>query len=102
MALFLVPWPEPHLWPIFAGAVVLHFAYKLTMALAYVRAPYTVVYPVVRGTGPLFAVIGASVVSTQPESSLTVPSSTKVNMPGVTSASLSASGARSHAPAFTT
>jgi multidrug transporter EmrE-like cation transporter len=28
-------------------------------AMAYSRGAYTVVYPVVRGTGPLFTVIGA-------------------------------------------
>ena len=65
VALFVVPWPEPHLWPIFAGAVALHFVYKLTMALAYVRAPYTVVYPVVRGTGPLITVAVAALVFTE-------------------------------------
>ncbi len=58
-ALFVVPWPEPHLWPIFAGAWVIHTLYKLLQAMAYTRGAYTVVYPVVRGTGPLFAVIGA-------------------------------------------
>jgi drug/metabolite transporter (DMT)-like permease len=58
-ALFVVPWPEPHMWPIFAGAFVIHTAYKVLQAMAYVRGAYTVVYPVVRGTGPLFAVIGA-------------------------------------------
>ena len=58
-ALFVVPWPEPHMWPIFAGAVVIHLAYKVLQALAYTKGAYTVVYPVVRGTGPLFAVIGA-------------------------------------------
>ncbi|MEM6375892.1 MAG: EamA family transporter [Pseudomonadota bacterium] len=57
--LFVVPWPEPHMWPIFAGVMVLHFGYKLLQAMAYTRGAYTVVYPVVRGTGPLFAVIGA-------------------------------------------
>ncbi|MEP5758601.1 MAG: EamA family transporter [Litoreibacter sp.] len=58
-ALFVVPWPEPHMWAIFAGAFVIHVFYKLLQALAYTRGAYTVVYPVVRGTGPLFAVIGA-------------------------------------------
>ena len=58
-ALFVVPWPEPHMWPIFAGAWVIHTVYKLLQAMAYTRGAYTVVYPVVRGTGPLFAVIGA-------------------------------------------
>jgi len=61
-ALFVVPWPEPHMWPIFAGAFAIHAAYKLLQAAAYQRGAYTVVYPVVRGTGPLFAVIGAGLV----------------------------------------
>lgn len=59
LALFVVPWPEPHMWPIFAGAFVIHMAYKVLQAMAYTRGAYTVVYPVVRGTGPLFTVIGA-------------------------------------------
>ncbi len=61
-ALFVVPWPEPHMWPIFAGAWVIHVAYKLAQAMTYDRGAYTVVYPVVRGTGPLFTVIGAGLV----------------------------------------
>ena len=58
-ALFVVPWPEPHMWPIFGAAWVIHCLYKFLMAAAYTRGAYTVVYPVVRGTGPLFTVIGA-------------------------------------------
>ena len=58
-ALFVVPWPEPHMWPIFAGAFVIHIFYKLLQAQAYTKGAYTVVYPVVRGMGPLFTVIGA-------------------------------------------
>ena len=58
-ALFVVPWPEPHMWAIFAGAWAIHTAYKVLQAMTYVRGAYTVVYPVVRGTGPLFTVIGA-------------------------------------------
>lgn len=61
-ALFVVPWPEPHMWPIFAGAFVIHAGYKLLQAMTYSRGAYTVVYPVVRGTGPLFTVIGAGLV----------------------------------------
>ncbi len=59
IAFFVVPWPEPHMWPIFLGAFVIHLGYKLLLANAYSKGAYTVVYPVVRGTGPLFAVIGA-------------------------------------------
>ncbi|MEM6342012.1 MAG: EamA family transporter [Pseudomonadota bacterium] len=58
-ALFVVPWPEPHMWPIFAGAWAIHIVYKILQAQAYVKGAYTVVYPVVRGMGPLFTVIGA-------------------------------------------
>ena len=59
VALFVVPWPGAHMWPIFAGAVVIHFGYKVLQAMAYSRGAYTVVYPVERGTGPLFAIIVA-------------------------------------------
>ena len=58
-ALFVVPWPEPHMWVIFAAVWLIHIIYKSLQAWAYTKGAYTVVYPVVRGTGPLFAVIGA-------------------------------------------
>ena len=58
-ALFVVPLPEPHMWPIFAGVYVIHIGYKLAQGWTYSKGAYTVVYPVVRGTGPLFTVIGA-------------------------------------------
>lgn len=62
VAVFLVPRPDARAWAILAGAVAIHFVYKLLMALAYDRAAYTVVYPVVRGTGPLATVAFAAVV----------------------------------------
>ncbi|KIC07515.1 multidrug transporter [Leisingera sp. ANG-M1] len=58
-AFFVVPWPEPHMWVIFAAAWAIHVFYKLFQAMAYTKGSYTVVYPVVRGTGPLFTVIGS-------------------------------------------
>ena len=58
VALFVVPWPEPHMWPILAGVFVIHSLYKYFQAMTYQRGAYTVVYPVVRGTGPLFTVLG--------------------------------------------
>ncbi len=61
-ALFVVPWPEAHMWPIFAGCFAIHVGYKLAQGYTYTQGAYTVVYPVVRGTGPLFAVIGAGIV----------------------------------------
>ncbi|MCX7564917.1 DMT family transporter [Sulfitobacter sp. F26169L] len=58
-ALFVVPWPEPHMWLIFFIAWVIHCVYKCLMAAAYTKGAYTVVYPVVRGTGPLITVVAA-------------------------------------------
>jgi drug/metabolite transporter (DMT)-like permease len=58
-AFFVVPWPEPHMWPIFAGVFVIHGLYKWATLAAYRRGAFTVVYPVMRGTGPLFAILGA-------------------------------------------
>lgn len=58
-ALFVVPWPEPHMWLIFLGAFVIHTGYKLLQSWAYTKGAFTVVYPVVRGVGPFFTVIGA-------------------------------------------
>ena len=59
IALLLVPWPNPYMWPIFFCVFAIHLIYKILQGLAYTRGAYTVVYPVVRGTGPLFTVIGA-------------------------------------------
>ncbi len=61
-ALFVVPWPEPWMWPILAGAFAIHAGYKTAQAATYARGAYTVVYPVVRGMGPLFTVLGAGLV----------------------------------------
>jgi len=58
-ALFVVPWPEPHMWLIFAITFAIHSPYKIILAMCYSRGAFTVVYPVVRGTGPLFTIIGA-------------------------------------------
>jgi len=62
LVIFVVPFPAPHMWPIFAGAFVIHIIYKLLQARAYSLGAYTVVYPVVRGTGPLITVLAAGVV----------------------------------------
>ncbi len=45
IALFVVPWPEPHMWPIFAAVFVIHVGYKLAQAYTYTLGSYTVVYP---------------------------------------------------------
>ncbi|MBC6443149.1 MAG: EamA family transporter [Rhodobacteraceae bacterium] len=62
VALFVVPWPEPHIWLLFAGVMAIHFVYKILQVMSYDRGAYTVVYPVMRGTGPLVTVIAAGLV----------------------------------------
>ena len=62
VALFLVPAPDPFLWLVLAGAWAIQTAYKILMAMAYSRGPYTLVYPIVRGTGPLATVVFAGMV----------------------------------------
>jgi drug/metabolite transporter (DMT)-like permease len=59
LAILVVPIPEPELWPIFLVIFLIHFIYKLLQAFAYSKGAFTVVYPVVRGTSPVFTVIGA-------------------------------------------
>jgi len=62
VALLLVPPPAPFLWLVLAGAWAIQTTYKCLMALAYTRGHYTLVYPIVRGTGPLATVLFAGVV----------------------------------------
>jgi drug/metabolite transporter (DMT)-like permease len=62
VALFLVPWPGGREWLLLVGAMVIHLGYKLAQAMAYSRGAFTVVYPIVRGTGPLVTVAAASAV----------------------------------------
>lgn len=62
VVLFVVPLPGPRDFVIALGAAAIHFVYKVTMARAYEKAAYTVVYPVVRGTGPLVTVAAASLI----------------------------------------
>ncbi|MEM6386835.1 MAG: EamA family transporter [Pseudomonadota bacterium] len=57
--LFLVPVPEPDVWPLFAIAWIIHIGYKTSQAASYTAGSYLVVYPVVRGISPVFTVIGA-------------------------------------------
>ena len=61
-ALFVFPLPTPDLLPLLAGMFLIHTGYKLLMAMAYNRAAFTVVYPVVRGTSPLVTIIFAGFV----------------------------------------
>ena len=56
---YIVPWPETYQFVILVGVWFIHTGYKILQAMAYTRGAYTVVYPIVRGSAPLFTVIGA-------------------------------------------
>ncbi len=62
IAIWLVPWPDPALFGVLLGAVIIHIGYKWSLAMAYSRGAFTAVYPVVRGTGPVATVLFAGVV----------------------------------------
>ena len=59
LALIFFPLPEWELVPVLFGMFLIHFTYKYLLASAYARGAFTVVYPVVRGIGPLATVIMA-------------------------------------------
>ncbi len=61
--LFFVGLPTPSWWVlgVLLGTGVLHAGYSLALQRAYALADLSVVYPVVRGTGPLLAFVGAAV-----------------------------------------
>lgn len=61
-ALLLWPLPDAELALILVGVFVIHAIYKGFMGMAYSRAAYTVVYPVVRGLAPLITVVFAGIV----------------------------------------
>ena len=61
-ALFFLPLPQGlALWMLFATGLV-HAVYELLLVRSYETAAFSAVYPVARGTGPLFTAIGAMLV----------------------------------------
>lgn len=52
--------PLPALaWIVIAASALVHVAYSLVLQHGYRKADFSVVYPMARGTGPLFSVFGA-------------------------------------------
>jgi drug/metabolite transporter (DMT)-like permease len=52
----------PLAWVAIVGSALVHVAYSLVLQKGYREADFSVVYPLARGTGPLFAVGGAILV----------------------------------------
>jgi drug/metabolite transporter (DMT)-like permease len=57
-ALFFAPLPHGA-WRFLGGTALIHALYELLLVKSYESAAFSAVYPVARGTGPLFTAIGA-------------------------------------------
>ncbi|MEI9932495.1 MAG: EamA family transporter [Rhizomicrobium sp.] len=58
-ALFFVPLPHGRAIWFLCGTALVHAIYELLLVKSYESAAFTAVYPVARGTGPLFTALGA-------------------------------------------
>ncbi len=70
VALFVVPWPEEDAWWLLGGAMLIHVGYKFCQAKAYSSGDFSVVYPIVRGLGPLVTVLAVGEVFSESYSAL--------------------------------
>jgi drug/metabolite transporter (DMT)-like permease len=57
--LFFLPLPSGRALWFLAGTAVVHAVYELLLVKSFESAAFSAVYPVARGTGPLFTAIGA-------------------------------------------
>ena len=65
-ALFFVPLPRgPAVW-LLLGTAFVHAIYELLLVKSYESAAFSAVYPVARGTGPLFTALGAILILREP------------------------------------
>jgi drug/metabolite transporter (DMT)-like permease len=58
-ALFFVPLPEGRALWFLGGTALVHALYELLLVKPYENGAFSAVYPVARGTGPLFTALGA-------------------------------------------
>jgi len=58
-ALFFLPLPSGNAWWFLAATSLVHAIYELLLVKSYESAAFSAVYPVARGTGPLFTALGA-------------------------------------------
>lgn len=61
-ALYFVPVPQGRAVWLLVGTAIVHAVYELLLVKSYESTAFSAVYPVARGTGPLFTTLGAIVV----------------------------------------
>jgi drug/metabolite transporter (DMT)-like permease len=65
-ALFFLPLPHGAAIWFLIGTALVHAVYELLLVKSYESADFSAVYPVARGTGPLFTALGASLLLHEP------------------------------------
>jgi drug/metabolite transporter (DMT)-like permease len=63
LALPFVEWPQPAGWALLAWSIVIHTAYHLALPLAYDHGDMGQVYPLARGTAPLWVLVAAGLLA---------------------------------------
>ncbi len=58
-AVFFVPFPQGDVLVLLAASGIVHAVYELLLIKSYENGAFSAVYPVARGTGPLFTALGA-------------------------------------------
>jgi len=71
-ALFFVPLPHGIAVWLLLGTALVHAVYELLLVKSYESADFSAVYPVARGTGPLFTALGAMLLLHEHPSALTL------------------------------
>lgn len=65
VALVFIPFvdfPTPEIWPFLLVTLVLHFGYKYYLVKAYAQGDFGQIYPIARGSGPLWVLLLSLVV----------------------------------------
>ena len=52
-----VAYPPLQMWPWLLGTLVLHFGYKVFLVKAYAQGDFGQVYPIARGSGPVWVLL---------------------------------------------
>jgi drug/metabolite transporter (DMT)-like permease len=65
-ALFFLPLPSGRAVWFLCGTAMVHAVYELLLVRSYESAAFSAVYPVARGTGPLFTALGAILILREP------------------------------------
>ncbi len=71
-ALLLLPLPHGLAAGLLLATAIVHAVYEYLLVRAYESAPFSLTYPVARGSGPLFAALGIMLVLRQPVGGLEI------------------------------